>query len=78
ASGGYSQNADTSRIIIAHRDGSFEDTEENSGWFDPDTLIRPGDEILVLPKVDVKYRQLFKEISTMIYQMALGARVILN
>ncbi|TAL42246.1 MAG: polysialic acid transporter [Methylovulum sp.] len=76
--GGYSQNADTSRIIIAHKDGSFEDTEEHSGWFDADTVIRPGDEILVLPKVDAKYRQLFKEVSTMLYQMALGARVILN
>jgi protein involved in polysaccharide export with SLBB domain len=78
SAGGYSQNADTSRIIIAHRDGSFEDTEENSGLFDADTVIRPGDEILVLPQVDKKYRQLFKEISTMIYQMALGARVILR
>ena len=76
--GGYRENADTSRIVIAHRDGSFEDTEENSGLFDADTVIRPGDEILVLPKVGTKYRQLFKEVSTMIYQMALGARVILN
>lgn len=76
--GGYSQNADTSRIVIAHKDGSFEDTEENTDWFGDSTIIRPGDEILVLPKVDAKYRQLFKEVSTMIYQMALGARVILK
>jgi len=77
AAGGYVQGADTSRIIIAHRDGSFEDTQESSGWFSsPD--IRPGDEILVLPEVDAKYRQLFKEVSTMIYQMALGARVVLQ
>jgi protein involved in polysaccharide export with SLBB domain len=75
--GGYSQNADHSRIIIAHRDGSFEDTESHAGWFDEDTSIRPGDEIMVLPRVDPKYRQLFKEVSTMIYQMALGARIIL-
>ena len=75
--GGYSQNADHSRIIIAHRDGSFEDTESHAGWFDEDTTIRPGDEIMVLPKVDPKYRQLFKEVSTMIYQMALGAKIIL-
>ena len=75
--GGYSQNADHSRIIIAHRDGSFEDTESHAGWFDEDTSIRPGDEIMVLPKVDPKYRQLFKEVSTMIYQMALGAKIIL-
>jgi len=76
--GGYSQNADTSRIIIAHRDGSFEDTEGHEGLFSGGTAIRPGDEILVLPKVDAKYRQLFKEVSTMIYQMALGARVVLK
>jgi hypothetical protein len=42
------------------------------------TGILKGDEILVLPKVDGKYRQLFKEVSQMVYQMALGARVILN
>ncbi|KJV05002.1 polysialic acid transporter, partial [Methylocucumis oryzae] len=77
AAGGYTQNADTSRIIIAHKDGSFEDTEETDGWFTEPSL-RAGDEILVLPKVDEKYRQLFKEVSTMLYQMALGARVILN
>jgi len=76
--GGYTQNADTSRIIIAHMDGRFEDTEESSGWFDDDPVIRPGDEILVLPKVDEKYRQIFKEVFTMIYQMSLGARVLLR
>jgi protein involved in polysaccharide export with SLBB domain len=75
--GGYSQNADTSRIIIAHMDGSFEDTDE-VGIFDDDPVIRPGDEILVLPQVDEKYRQIFKEVATMLYQMALGARVILR
>ncbi|MFZ2725018.1 MAG: polysaccharide biosynthesis/export family protein [Methylococcaceae bacterium] len=75
--GGYSQGADRTRIVIAHRDGSFEDTEEHSGLFSS-TKIRPGDEILVMPDVDPKYRQLFKEVSMMVYQMALGARVILK
>jgi len=76
--GGYSQNADTSRIIIAHRDGSFEDTEEHSGLFDADIVIRPGDEILILPKVDQKYRQLFKEFFAMFYQLALGVGVMMR
>jgi len=76
--GGYSQNADTSRIIIAHRDGSFDDTEEHSGLFDADIVIRPGDEILVLPKVDPKYRQIFKEMFTMFYQLALGVGVMMR
>lgn len=73
--GGYTQDADTSRIIVAHMDGSFEDTEESSGLFDDDLVIRPGDEILVLPKVDEKYRQIFKEVATMIYQIGLSARI---
>jgi protein involved in polysaccharide export with SLBB domain len=76
--GGYSQNADTSRVVIAHRDGSFEDIADNSGLFSSETIVRAGDEILVLPNVDAKYRQIFKEVSTMIYQMALGARVLLK
>jgi protein involved in polysaccharide export with SLBB domain len=75
--GGYSQGADRTRIVIAHRDGSFEDTEEHTGLFHS-SKIRPGDEILVMPDVDPKYRQLFKEVSMMVYQMALGARVILK
>lgn len=75
--GGYSQSADKTRIVIAHRDGSFEDTEEHSGLFSS-SIVRPGDEILVMPDVDPKYRQMFKEVSMMIYQMALGARVILR
>lgn len=76
--GGFTQNADSSRILIAHRDGSFEDIEESSGLFDKETVIRPGDEILVLPKVDEKYRQIFKEVTTMFYQMAIGTRVFFN
>jgi hypothetical protein len=35
-------------------------------------------ESMVLPAVDPKYRQLFKEIATMMYQIGLGARVFLN
>ncbi len=75
--GGYSQNADSNRVIIAHVDGSFEDIAEKNSMFSEEIIIRPGDEILVLPKVDLKSRQFAKEIMTMIYQLALGARTIL-
>ncbi len=75
--GSYSQDPDLARIIIAHRDGSFEDAEEGF-WLSPDVKIRSGDKILVLPKQDPKNRQLFKEISQMIYQVALAAGVVLR
>lgn len=70
AAGGYTQNADTSRIIVAHRDGSFEEGKKA-------TLVA-GDEILILPKVDVKSREIAKDIMTMIYQIALAARVVVG
>jgi hypothetical protein len=67
--GGYSQNADTSRLIVAHRDGSFDDAANNPG-------VRAGDEILVLPKVDTKSRQFWKDITQIIFQIALSAKVV--
>lgn len=65
--GGYTLNADASRIIIAHRDGSFADGQG---------AIRAGDEILVLPKVDVKSRQIWKEMTQIIYQIAVSAKIV--
>lgn len=65
--GGYTLNADASRIIIAHSDGSFAD---GNG------AIRAGDEILVLPKIDVKSRQIWKEMTQIIYQIAVSAKIV--
>lgn len=69
--GGYTQNAKNSRVVIAHRDGSFEDGTENAA-------LRAGDEILVLPKVDVKSRQIFKDMTQIIYQIAVAAGVVIG
>lgn len=65
--GGYTQSADASRIVIAHRDGSFADSEGE---------IRAGDEIMVLPKIDVKSRQILKEMTQIIYQIAVSAKIV--
>jgi protein involved in polysaccharide export with SLBB domain len=72
--GGFTQNADGSKVIIAHRDGSF--VESNEGFFSKAPPVRPGDHILVLPKIDVKYRQIAKEMTQMLFQYALMAGVV--
>lgn len=69
--GGLTQHADTSRIIIAHPDGSFDDSANLSA-------LNAGDEIMVLPKVDVKSRQIWKEATQIIYQIAISAKVALG
>ncbi len=73
--GGYTQSANTSRVIVAHRDGSFDDMTKNFFGFSGGGQIRPGDEILVLPQVDMKWRQFAKEVAQIIFQIALSARM---
>jgi protein involved in polysaccharide export with SLBB domain len=68
--GGYTQNADNSRVVVAHRDGSYS--------ADGAEALRAGDEVLVLPKIDVKSRQIWKDMTQIIYQIAVSARVVLG
>lgn len=79
--GGYSQSADTSRVILARRDGSFEDVAGGS-WSlfgsNSDVKIRPGDQILVLPKVQTKSIEVARGISQILYQIAIATKVVLD
>jgi protein involved in polysaccharide export with SLBB domain len=79
--GGYTQNADAARIVVARRDGSFTEARGEKGFFslqDDGPPVRAGDEILVLPKIDVKSRQIWKDITQIIYQIAISSRVVLG
>jgi protein involved in polysaccharide export with SLBB domain len=71
ATGGYTQNADNSRVIIAHQDGSFSDAKRND-------QITQGDKVLVLPKIDVKSRQIMKDWTQILFQIAVAAGVVLG
>ncbi len=78
--GGYTQNADASRVLVAHRDGSFDEASEGDrGFFsnaDNRQIIRPGDEVLVLPKIETKSRQIWKDMTQILFQIAVSAKVI--
>ncbi len=76
--GGYTQNANTARIVIRHRDGSFEEARENSWGRDFAIRVQPGDEILVLPKVAIKHLQIAKDITQILYQIAVATAVVLR
>jgi hypothetical protein len=40
--------------------------------------VRPGDHVLVLPKIDVKSRQLFKDIMESLFRLAVIVGVATN
>lgn len=72
--GGYTQTADNSRVVLARRDGSFEQTDTTRLL--ASTTVRPGDQVLVLPRVDEKKRQFWKDMTQIIYQIAVSAKVV--
>jgi protein involved in polysaccharide export with SLBB domain len=76
--GGYTQSANTSQVLVMHPDGSFVRAKKK-GWGSKHMVagVEPGDEILVLPKVDLKRLQITKDITQVMYQLALSAAVVL-
>ena len=74
ASGGYSQKADQSRVLVLHCDGTISRIEYNDGWFSKGLAkydVQPGDEILVMPQIDPKTMQYTSDIMQVIYQVEL-------
>lgn len=68
--GGFTERANDKRIAVVHANGLMEFKGEGN--------VMPGDQILVLPKVDSKMMQSIKDITQIIYQVAVASNVILN
>jgi len=71
--GGFAGKRAGTRVIIAHQDGTFTQADNDSR-----AKLIPGDEIMVLPRIDTKNRQIFKEITQVLYQIAVSAGVVLR
>lgn len=76
-SGGYTQGANTALVIVLHPDGSFQRAKSKLWSKKLTAAINPGDEILVLPKINLKKLQVTKDIAQVMYQIALSAAVVI-
>ncbi len=72
--GGATNDLDDMNVLVMKPNGSFIDV--NSDLSEEDE-IQPGDEIFVLAKPDMKSLQLTKDITQVIYQVAVSAAVVL-
>lgn len=70
AAGGFSQHADENHILIARQNGEVRDAG--------DVPLRPGDQILVLPKVETKNLQIASTVTQILYQIAVATKVALD
>lgn len=67
--GGYTQKADTSKVLVLRANGSVAPQGSTPG---------PGDEIMVLPKIDSKNVEVTRGITQILYQIAIAAKVALG
>ena len=74
--GGFTQSGARDRVLLRHPNGAVEFARVG-GWFGK-TTVNPGDEILVLPRVDEKGFQLTKDVVEVIYQIAVAAGVLVR
>ncbi len=80
--GGFTERADDKQVAIIHANGlvSFLDVNTSSYWFNnsSEVALQPGDQILALPKVDNKILQAVKDITQIIFQIAVAANVAVD
>ncbi len=76
--GGYTPNADKTNVLVFRRDGSIDNVKSRSIGFKGSRRVEAGDEIVVLPKTDVKSIQLAKDITQILYQIAIATRVAVD
>lgn len=69
-SGGYTQGADKAKVLVVRQDGSVGEARQ--------VALQPGDEIMVLPKIETKSVELTRGITQIIYQIAVAAKVLFD
>ncbi len=67
--GGFTERADHKRIIIQRPNGQI--------LMGDKLTVKPGDKVVVFPKIDSKNMQFTKDLTQIIYQIALGATIAL-
>jgi len=66
-------------VVVAHRDGSFDESVRRGFFsFGGEPTVRPGDHIMVLPKIDVKSRQIFRDVVEALFRIAVIVGVVNN
>jgi len=74
--GGFSYNADTEKVLIIKPNGKV--TAYDADSFGSSYEVQAGDAILVLGNIDSKHLQVVKDITQIVYQIAVSAAVVLT
>jgi protein involved in polysaccharide export with SLBB domain len=76
--GGFSERANDERIVVVRANGLTIFIDSQSSWLTDDNKqsLQAGDQILVLPKIDTKLLQAVRDITQIMFQIAIAANVV--
>ncbi|WP_334019302.1 polysaccharide biosynthesis/export family protein [Alteromonas sp. S015] len=77
--GGFTERAEDERILIVRKNGNVAFASVNDSFLSSnDSKLEPGDQIIVLPAIDTKLLQAVKDITQIVYQIAVAANVAID
>jgi len=76
--GGYSPRANEEKVLLIKKNGKVITYNATSWWSEHSFTVEAGDSILVLGKVDSKNIQITSSVTQILYQIAVGAAVVLR
>ncbi|SFV58508.1 Capsular polysaccharide export system periplasmic protein KpsD [hydrothermal vent metagenome] len=76
--GGYSPRANEEKVLLVKKNGRVITYNASSWWGEHAFTVEAGDSILVLGKVDSKNIQITSSVTQILYQIAVGAAVVLR
>lgn len=77
--GGFTERAEDDRILIVRKNGNVTFTSLNDSFLSSnDNKLEPGDQIIVLPAIDTKLLQAVKDITQIVFQIAVATNAATN
>ncbi|WP_288130905.1 polysaccharide biosynthesis/export family protein [Microbulbifer sp.] len=76
--GGFSNNAQTEELVVLHLDGTISRIKERKFDDHLKGVLRPGDEIMVMPKIQASELQVTKDVTEILYRIAVGTAAVLS
>lgn len=74
--GGFTPNADRRNVIVMRINGEIERTSMRFG--SGGVRLNPGDEIFILPRVDTKFLAIARDLTQILYNVAISTKVVLD
>jgi protein involved in polysaccharide export with SLBB domain len=76
--GGFSNRANTDSVVVLHRDGTIDRVDDSHFDDHRQVRLKAGDEIMVLPEIQLSNLEIAGDVTRIIYNIAVAAAAVLR